>query len=145
FSAFCGFEIENSGSRKLFSIYSMPLWSKFPRRLHAKLEQIGATLDALPGTTLQAVEADIDGVGDDAERHDGMSAPQVLRAMVIQQVTGMSYDELAFHLQDSSMFRGFCRIGAGQSFSPALLQKSIHRITPRTWECVRCHLAAFGL
>jgi hypothetical protein len=60
--------------------------------------------------------------------------------MAIKQMTGWSYDELAFHLQDSSMLRRFCRIGAGDLPSKSMLQTSIERITPKTWERVTRHL-----
>lgn len=42
---------------------------------------------------------------------DGLSAEQVLRALLIKQLSGFSYRELAFHLADSSTYRTFCRFG----------------------------------
>jgi IS5 family transposase len=55
-------------------------------------------------------------------------------------MTGSSYKELAFHLQDSLTFRGFCRISMGDSLSKSTLQKNIKCITPETWELVNRHL-----
>ena len=40
----------------------------------------------------------------------GMSAEQVLRAAIVKQMFGFSYDLLPFHLADSISLRAFCRI-----------------------------------
>ena len=41
----------------------------------------------------------------------GLSAEQVLRALIIKQLNGFSYRELAFHLADSVTYRRFCQLG----------------------------------
>ena len=41
----------------------------------------------------------------------GLSAEQVLRALIVKQINGFSYRELAFHLADSRTYQRFCRIG----------------------------------
>ena len=41
----------------------------------------------------------------------GLSAEQVLRALIVKQINGSSYRELAFHLADSRTYQRFCRIG----------------------------------
>jgi hypothetical protein len=106
--------------------------------LQEKLEQVSAVLDGLPTTALAAVTADV-------ARSERISAEQILRAIVVQRMTGWGYSELAFELQDSSMLRRFCRLGAGAVLSEAMLQEAIERITPQTIECVTRHLAAHGL
>ena len=50
------------------------------------------------------------GVAPDQGRN-GMSGVQVLRALVIKQANGFSYEQLAFHLADSQSYRAFCLIG----------------------------------
>src|SRR4030042_4624923 len=42
---------------------------------------------------------------------EGMSAEQVVRAAIIKQTEGFSYEDLAFHIVDSRCYRRFCRIG----------------------------------
>ena len=42
-------------------------------------------------------------------RH-GMAAEHVLRAAVLKQLCGFSYEELAFHLADSTSYHTFCRL-----------------------------------
>jgi hypothetical protein len=102
---------------------------------------MSALLDGLPATTLGALERDLVAAGGNADQRSAvMTAAGVLRAMAIKQMTGWSYDELAFHLQDSSMLRRFCRMGSGASLSESTLRASIECITAQTWECVTRHL-----
>jgi len=52
---------------------------------------------------------------------EGISAEQVLRALLIKQFNGFSYRELAFHLADSASYRRFCRLSLGQRPSKTML------------------------
>jgi IS5 family transposase len=65
---------------------------------------------------------------------EGMSAEQVLRALVIKQLNGFSYRELAFHLADSASYRTFCRLSLGQRPSKTMLAACIKKIRPETLE-----------
>jgi IS5 family transposase len=74
-----------------------------------------------------------------------MTAEQVLRAAVIKQTEGFSYEELAFHLVDSHTYRRFCRIGFAQKgFKKSALCKNIKAISPETWEMINRLLAAYA-
>ena len=42
---------------------------------------------------------------------NGMSAEQVLRACIVKQMFGFTYEELAFHIVDSKSLRRFMLIG----------------------------------
>ena len=65
----------------------------------------------------------------------GMSADQVLRAAVIKQFYSFTYEQLAFHMQDSKALSRFCRIGiADKGFGKSALNANIKRISPDTWE-----------
>ena len=64
----------------------------------------------------------------------GMTAEQVLRAALIKQMMGFSYEELEFHLQDSITYRWFCRFHLQDSFKKSTLNHNIKAITPETWE-----------
>ena len=97
--------------------------------------QMGALLDAHP--ELEAmVEQDLvaKGVSRDVGRA-GMSADQVLRALVVKQMNQFSYQELALYLADSWTYRSFCRFGAFDD-TPArsTLQDNIQRISAQTLE-----------
>ena len=43
-------------------------------------------------------------------RH-GLPAEAVLRCALLKQYRQLSYEELAFHLEDSALFRAFARLG----------------------------------
>ena len=64
-----------------------------------------------------------------------MSAEQVLRAGVIKQLHGFSYEDLEFHLADSVSFRSFCRIDPWQvGPKKSTLHGNLKRVTAKTWE-----------
>ena len=42
----------------------------------------------------------------------GLSGEQTLRLLIVRQLTGWTYAELAFHLADSMTYRAFCRVSA---------------------------------
>jgi IS5 family transposase len=67
----------------------------------------------------------------------GVAAEQVLRAGVLKQLCGFSYEELAFHLADSSSYQTFGRLGYHQKpLTKPTLQRSIKRVKPGTWEAI---------
>jgi IS5 family transposase len=49
---------------------------------------------------------------------------------------GMSYEELAFHLEDSHSYRGVSRLKMGQYPSASTLQENITALKPTTWEAM---------
>lgn len=76
---------------------------------------------------------------------EGMSAEQVLRAAIIKQMEGFSYEELEFHLLDSVCFRSFCRIGfADKGFKKSALCHNIKAISSETWEAINRILVGYG-
>lgn len=64
----------------------------------------------------------------------GLSAEQVLRALIIKQLNGFSYRELAFHLTDSVTYRRFCQLGWNQVPSKSALASCIKAIRMETLE-----------
>jgi IS5 family transposase len=77
---------------------------------------------------------------------EGMTAAQVIRATIIKQMEGYSYEDLAFHLLDSICYRAFCRIGfADKGFQKSALCKNIKSISAETWEAINHILVAYGL
>jgi IS5 family transposase len=124
----------------------MPLTITSIDHPHAEeLEGISQILDANPiiyQWVLQDLTHSVTNVDTGAE---GMSAEQVLRAAIIKQMEGYSYEELAFHLLDSVCYRRFCRIGiAEKGFQKSALGNNIKAITPDTWEAINRILVAYG-
>ena len=102
-----------------------------------ELAAVRAILDAHPEFA-RWVQADLLAGGIDAGRgRDGMSGEQVLRALVIKQANGFSYEQLAFHLADSQSYRAFCLIGfAEKPRKKSTLQRNIKLVRPETLERV---------
>jgi len=68
---------------------------------------------------------------------EGMTAEQVLRAIVVQQIEGYSYEALAFHLIDSVCYRNFCLIPyTHKGFKKSALCKNIKSISAETLEAI---------
>jgi IS5 family transposase len=66
---------------------------------------------------------------------EGMTAEQVVRAAIIKQMEGFTYEELAFHLVDSICYRKFCRIGiSDKGFKKSALCKNIKALSAKTWQ-----------
>ncbi len=67
----------------------------------------------------------------------GMTAEQVVRALLIKQMNGFSYRELAFHLADSRTYRTFCRLGITETTpSKSTLAANIKALRAETLEQV---------
>ena len=68
-------------------------------------------LNKLPGAA-RRVATDLQrGVVNPGLGRRGLSGEQVLRIVVLKQLTGFSYEQLAFHLEDSLTYRRFCLLG----------------------------------
>lgn len=73
----------------------------------------------------------------------GMSAEQVLRAAILKQTEGFSYEDLAFHLLDSRCYHTFCRIGVThKGFKKSALASAIKAISAKTWEAINSIITA---
>jgi transposase, IS5 family len=74
-------------------------------------------------------------------RH-GLPAEAVLRCALLKQYRQLSYEELAFHLEDSASFRAFARLPWAWSPKKSVLHKTIGAIRAETWEAVNRTLLA---
>jgi IS5 family transposase len=82
-------------------------------------------------------------VGEDLRRHgvketgrQGLPAESVLRCGLLKQHRQLSYEELAFHLEDSSSFRAFARLPVSWTPKKSVLHKTISAIRAQTWEAI---------
>jgi len=103
-----------------------------------ELIDIDRLLEATPAlAALVAADLpDASGVSTENGR-PGMTGDQVLRASVVKSLEGASYEELAFHIDDSHAYRWFCQIAWGEHApSASTLQENIRRVTPATWVAV---------
>jgi transposase, IS5 family len=102
------------------------------------------------GRELKAMSAWLDGHGEllclvaaDLRRHgvketgrQGLPAEAVLRCGLLKQHRQLSYQELAFHLEDSASFRAFARLPWSWSPRKSVLHQTISAIRAETWERV---------
>jgi IS5 family transposase len=63
----------------------------------------------------------------------GLTADSILRAALLKQMMGLSYEELSFYLVDSISYRSFTRLSCDE-ISSSGLQANIVKITAPTWE-----------
>jgi len=72
----------------------------------------------------------------------GLPAETVLRCALLKQQRQLSYEELAFYLEDSVSFRAFARLPLAWSPKKSVLHRTISAIRPETWEAVNRALLA---
>src|SRR4029453_722968 len=106
-----------------------------------ELKKASQWLDEHPAL-LGLVAADLrrDGV-QETGRH-GLPAEAVLRCALLKQHRQLSYEELAFHLEDSASFRAFARLPWPWSPRKSVLHKTISAIRAETWEAINRTLLA---
>ena len=98
-----------------------------------ELAMISTVLDQHPDIARRAHEDLVRGKRTDVGRN-GMSGEQAIRAALLKQIHGLSYRELAFHLEDSAAFQAFARFPFGKPITPSTLQSNIKSLQPETWE-----------
>lgn len=110
-----------------------------------QLEHIAKVLDSLPEAA-ELVLKDLVRSGVDPDNgRQGMSAEQVLRALIIKQMQDFSYEELEFHLADSATFRAFCGLGiADAGPSRSTLHRNIKAISEQTLEEIHRLIVAYA-
>jgi IS5 family transposase len=114
----------------------LPLVPAFHAHVRSReLEAMSQILDAHPAVAQWVLDDLIQGQVSARHGREGMSGEQVLRVILVKQLGGFSYDELAFFLADSVSYRAFCRIGITQKIPTAkTLQRNIKLVQPHTLE-----------
>ena len=122
----------------------MSLFSPMARNSIVKeLEQVSKILDANPHV-LQLVYEDLVRTSRPDTGRQGLTAEQVLRSAVLKQYRELTYEELAFHLEDSDAFRTFSRLEMGQYPSKSILQENIKMIREETWEAIHSEILGYA-
>jgi transposase, IS5 family len=127
----------------------LPLSSVASAHRHtAELKTMSEVLDACPRAS-DLVLADLvrreDGSVSAEKGCEGMTGEQVLRALLVKQMNGYSYEDLSFDLSDSAAYRNFCRLGLGQlPPTTSTLQKNIKRVTPETLEAINQMMVGYA-
>jgi len=121
----------------LFDLYS-------PHKFGAFLGELSGVLDAHP-EILPLLEEDFRAEGTRATGRKGLSVESTFRCMLLKQITGASYEMLAFHLADSSSYRAFARLDRDCQPGRSALSGNIRRLRPQTLQAVfqRLGVSAF--
>ena len=106
-----------------------------------ELKAMSQWLDGQPALiSLVAGDLRRQGVRETGRR--GLPAESVLRCALLKQQRQLSYDELAFHLEDTASFRAFARLPLAWSPKKSVLHHTIAAIGAETWEAVNQALLA---
>lgn len=124
----------------------MPMNPANVNHQHAKLlEGISRFLDENPIITGLAYQDLTKGRILKKSGAQGMTAEQVLRAAVVKMIGEFCYEDLAFHLVDSTCYRNFCRVSyCHKGFKKSALCKNIKTISAETWEAINKVVVAYA-
>jgi IS5 family transposase len=106
-----------------------------------ELKAMSQWLDGQPAL-VRLVAGDLRRQGVRETGRRGLPAESVLRCALLKQQRQLSYEELAFHLEDSASFRAFARLPLAWSPKKSVLHKTIGAIGAETWEAVNRTLLA---
>jgi IS5 family transposase len=100
-----------------------------------ELKAISGWLDQHPALIAQVAQ-DLRRRGAKQTGRQGLPAESVLRCAILKQHRQLSYEELAFHLEDSASFRAFARAPLSWTPKKSVLQGTISAIAAETWEAI---------
>lgn len=90
-------------------------------------------LDAHP-EMLDWIASDICRADVNATGREGLPVESLLRCAILKQYRQLSYEALAFYLEDSPSFRAFARLPPGLTPKKSVLQKGVSAIGDVSWE-----------
>jgi IS5 family transposase len=106
----------------------------FPFSKAREYEEISRILNECPAVTELVLEDLLAGGIDPAKGREGLSADQVLRAKILRQREGFSYEDLAFQTAANEIFRQFCRLEPGQTWTKSRLHRNLAAVSAETLE-----------
>jgi len=106
-----------------------------------ELKAMSQWLDGQSGL-ISLVAADLRHQGVRETGRRGLPAESVLRCALLKQQRQLSYEELAFHLEDSASFRAFARLPLAWSPKKSVLHHTIAALRAETWEAINQALLA---
>lgn len=121
----------------------LPLPEETPA--HPKVQELKKINEILGlNSSIYTLVAQDLGIATNATGAEGMSAEQVVKAAIIKQTEGYSYEELAFHLADSKAYRTFCLLKFGEIYAKSTLNANIKAISADTWEAINRELIEYA-
>lgn len=114
-------------------------------REHKQVQELRAVAEALHEhpQLLAAVEAELERGAHAAQTKPSMGAEEVLRCLVVRQMKGYNYSELAYQLEDSMSTRGFCLVRpAAHGASEQVLRQHLEWVSTQLWDNIHQTLRA---
>jgi IS5 family transposase len=112
----------------------------------AELEKISGILSDNPRMARLVGQDLTRGVRNPQTGARGLSGDQVLRILIVKQMTEFSYEELSFHLADSLTYRSFCRFGALEGTpGRSTLAENVKKVRVRTLEKIQRRLVRYAV
>ena len=128
--------IKTNPQRSIFDYYG-------EHKLGKELSVISRILDGYPEiyelAAQELIRVNIKGTG-----RRGLTVESVVRCAILKQHRQLTYEELAFHLEDSQSFQAFARLD-GKIPRKSVLQKMITLIKSDTWEQINRILLKIAL
>jgi len=100
-----------------------------------ELKAMSQWLDEHP-ELVELVAADLHRQGVKQTGRQGLPSESVLRCGLLKQHRQLSYEEVAFHLEDSASFRAFARLPWSWTPKKSVLHNTISAIRAETWEAI---------
>lgn len=123
---------KNPGTKCERAEFRKPVYSNFTAHETGQhLKAISARLDANP-EILELAGAELIGDTTKATVRKGMSVDSIVRAALLKQMMGLSYEELAFYLADSFSYSSFARVPTPVPSS--VLQTNVGRLSASCWK-----------
>jgi IS5 family transposase len=130
--------------RRVVADFDLFMAPALPHEHARELEAIDQILIENPGIA-KLVWKDLQGDRTEGAGRPGLSAEQVLRAAIIKQTNGFSYEELAFHLADSRSYMRFCGFTHPLEVpGKSALADNIKRISAKTGEKINRIVVGHG-
>ena len=116
----------------VFELYSEHEFGEHLRKLSEELDEHPEILPLLSSDLLTG--------GEESTGRKGLSVESVFRCLLLKQITGVSYEMLAFHLADSHSYRSFARLDRNSRPGKSALNQNIRRLKPETLELIFEHI-----
>jgi IS5 family transposase len=98
-------------------------------------DKISDNLDKNP-KILEMVHNDLVLWGSDSGRESTYSSEQLLRALLVKCIEGLSFRETIVRIADSTVLRNFTRVNSGKVMNFTVLDTAFKMIKPQTWDMI---------
>lgn len=100
-----------------------------------RYDSVSAILDKNPAV-LDAVHKDLKDRGADGGRDSTYSSEQLLRALLVKWMEGLSFRDTIVRIADSTILRNFTRINSGKVMNFTVLDTAFKHIGASTWSTI---------